>query len=114
MQSDSKKTALAILNMFDPGVTHLVEGIEIDRPRNAISLTLEFHIQFGNFDAYFEPAQPPDTHPPQTHAVLTKILHASGMAEYIEDVLSDRAEIECLAGNGSTDLEGLFLVSRAV
>ncbi|EER25929.1 hypothetical protein CPC735_043730 [Coccidioides posadasii C735 delta SOWgp] len=53
--SDSKKAALMILNMFDCDVSHLVDGINIDRPSNAISLTHDFHRHFGNFDVYFEP-----------------------------------------------------------
>jgi len=50
---EPKKTALAILNMFDDGVVHLIE--DIDRPRNAITLTHDFHQLFGNFEVYFEP-----------------------------------------------------------
>jgi hypothetical protein len=41
--------------MFDPGVTHLIEGPNIDRPVNALTLTNHFHQLFGDFDIYFEP-----------------------------------------------------------
>jgi HNH endonuclease len=41
--------------MFDEGVVHLVEGVDINRPRNAITLTYDFHQLFGNFEVYFEP-----------------------------------------------------------
>jgi len=41
--------------MFDDGVIHLIEGTDIDRPRNAITLTHDFHQLFGNFEVYFEP-----------------------------------------------------------
>ncbi|KAK2783643.1 hypothetical protein FQN53_009095 [Emmonsiellopsis sp. PD_33] len=58
--SESKKTALAILNMFDPGVVHLIEGPNIDRPFNAISLTREAHTRFGLFQISFEPLNPAD------------------------------------------------------
>ncbi|KAK6371741.1 hypothetical protein LTS17_008564 [Exophiala oligosperma] len=51
---ESKRLALAILNMFDDGVVHLIEGVNIDRPRNAITLTHDFHDLFGRFEAYFE------------------------------------------------------------
>ncbi|KEF50831.1 uncharacterized protein A1O9_13118 [Exophiala aquamarina CBS 119918] len=51
----SKRTALAILNMFDDGVVRLIEGNDIDRTRNAITLTMEFHQLFGRFEVYFEP-----------------------------------------------------------
>jgi hypothetical protein len=40
--------------MFDDGVIHLIEGTDIDRPRNAITLTHDFH-QLGNFEVYFKP-----------------------------------------------------------
>ena len=55
LQDESKKTALTILNMFDDGVVRLIEGSDIDRTRNAISLTMEFHQLFGRFEVYFEP-----------------------------------------------------------
>jgi hypothetical protein len=41
--------------MFDDGVVHLIEGSDIDRTRNAITLTMEFHQLFGRFEVYFEP-----------------------------------------------------------
>ncbi|KIW39839.1 uncharacterized protein PV06_08413 [Exophiala oligosperma] len=53
--NESKKVALAILNMFDDGVIYLLEGDDIDRTRNAITLTMEFHHLFGCFEVYFEP-----------------------------------------------------------
>jgi len=40
--------------MFDPGVVQLVEGYDIDRPYNAITLTLEFHRRFGDLEVHFE------------------------------------------------------------
>ncbi|KAH7119483.1 hypothetical protein B0J13DRAFT_589968 [Dactylonectria estremocensis] len=51
----SKATALAILNMFDSGATYLIEGTDIDRPRNALTLTHNLHILFGDFAVFFEP-----------------------------------------------------------
>ncbi|TWU70515.1 hypothetical protein ED733_000556 [Metarhizium rileyi] len=51
--SESKKTALEILNMFDNDVAHLINGVDVDRPHNAITLTLDLHRAFGNFDIYF-------------------------------------------------------------
>ncbi|KAL2256825.1 hypothetical protein VTK26DRAFT_1067 [Humicola hyalothermophila] len=57
----SKQAALAILNMFDHGAGHLIEGVDIDRPRNALTLTLNMHDLFGNFHIYFEPV--PDAEP---------------------------------------------------
>ncbi|UKZ73802.1 hypothetical protein TrVFT333_001454 [Trichoderma virens FT-333] len=58
-----KKVALAILNMFDYGVLDLINGHEIDRPRNAISLTSTLHGFFGNFELYFTPMGGPDVEP---------------------------------------------------
>ncbi len=40
--------------MFDPGVLHLVEGANIDRSYNAITLTVGFHRRFGSLQIYFE------------------------------------------------------------
>ncbi|KPM39099.1 hypothetical protein AK830_g7450 [Neonectria ditissima] len=51
----SKEAALAILNMLDSGAAYLVEGTEIDRPRNALTLTHRLHGFFGDFQIYFEP-----------------------------------------------------------
>ncbi|KAI9737170.1 MAG: hypothetical protein M1834_000763 [Cirrosporium novae-zelandiae] len=53
--NDSRKTALEILNMFDPNLIQLINGPEIDQPRNAITLTREFRRQFDNFSIYFDP-----------------------------------------------------------
>ncbi|CAG9946270.1 unnamed protein product [Clonostachys rosea f. rosea IK726] len=50
----SKVAALAILNMFDVGAAFLIEGINIDRPGNALTLTPGMHYHFGAFDIYFE------------------------------------------------------------
>ncbi|CAG8139265.1 unnamed protein product [Penicillium olsonii] len=52
--SDSKKNALRILDMFDPGIIHLLDGPKIDSPMNALTLTLDYHRLFGEFQVYFE------------------------------------------------------------
>ncbi|KAK2685645.1 hypothetical protein QWA68_015682 [Fusarium oxysporum] len=41
--------------MFDSGVAHWIEGIDIDYPSNALTLTLSHHVSFGDFRVYFEP-----------------------------------------------------------
>ncbi|KAI3339695.1 hypothetical protein F4824DRAFT_35029 [Ustulina deusta] len=51
----SREATLAVLNMFDHGVTHLIEGSNIDRPRNAPTLTYCFYNLFGDFKIFFEP-----------------------------------------------------------
>ncbi|RAO74321.1 uncharacterized protein BHQ10_010333 [Talaromyces amestolkiae] len=57
--SDSKKNALRILDMFDPGIIHLIEYPKIDSPMNALTLTLDNHRLFGEFQIYFEPTGMP-------------------------------------------------------
>lgn len=48
--------------MFDHGVGHLIEGVDIDRPRNALTLTQNIHDLFGNFYIYFEPVPEAEPH----------------------------------------------------
>ncbi|QSS65890.1 hypothetical protein I7I51_06741 [Histoplasma capsulatum] len=52
--NDAIRTTIGILNMFDCDVAHLIEGSQIDSPRNAISLTPTFHGLFGDFRVYFD------------------------------------------------------------
>ena len=40
--------------MFDPGVIHHIEGVNIDRPYNALTLTNDLHQRFGDLTIYFE------------------------------------------------------------
>ncbi|KAI1120416.1 hypothetical protein F5Y10DRAFT_289790 [Nemania abortiva] len=63
----SKESALAILDMFDVGVVDLIQGPEIDRPRNAITLTPQHHLSFSSFKVYFEPVPNAD----HTYAIKT-------------------------------------------
>ncbi|OAA54777.1 hypothetical protein SPI_08648 [Niveomyces insectorum RCEF 264] len=51
---ESRQAALAVLNMFDHGVVHMIDGIDIDRPRNGLTLTHLMHSYFGSFRMYFE------------------------------------------------------------
>ncbi|KAJ9221356.1 hypothetical protein DTO271D3_8998 [Paecilomyces variotii] len=44
-----------------------------------------------------------------THATIAKILHASGKAESIDEILRDRSELRCLAPDGSTSNLALLL-----
>ena len=48
--------------MFDTGIVHLIEGVDIDQPRNAISLTNTLHQSFGSFDLCFEATDTPHTY----------------------------------------------------
>ncbi|KAH6606368.1 hypothetical protein Trco_005521 [Trichoderma cornu-damae] len=61
--SSSKRAALVILNMFDYGVLDLINGHDIDRPRNAMSLTSSLHKLFGDFELYFTPVDAPGAQP---------------------------------------------------
>ncbi|KAL2017090.1 hypothetical protein VTK56DRAFT_2613 [Thermocarpiscus australiensis] len=58
----SKQAALAILNMLDHGVIHLIEGTNIDQPRNAVTLTPTLHQGFGDFKVFFEATDIPHTY----------------------------------------------------
>ncbi|WXC62416.1 hypothetical protein SNK03_008266 [Fusarium graminearum] len=53
--NDSKQIALKILNMFDHRAAHLIDGVKIDRPRNALTLTRGLHTHFGSFKIFFQP-----------------------------------------------------------
>lgn len=39
--------------MFDIGIARLIEGVEIDRPFNTLSLRPEYHRHFGAFELFF-------------------------------------------------------------
>ena len=54
--------------MFDYGIVHLIEGTEIDRPRNALTLYNSLHWHFGKFDIFFTPVSTPDQ-PPHTYRI---------------------------------------------
>lgn len=58
--------------MFDNDIAHLINGVEIDRPRNALTLTLSLHRAFGNFDVYFTPI------PNRTHTYEIKTFLRTG------------------------------------
>ncbi|KAF5865343.1 hypothetical protein ETB97_004153 [Aspergillus alliaceus] len=56
--SDSKKAALHFLNMFDPDISPLIAGPDIDNPYNALTLTHNYHRLFGEFEIYFKQKDP--------------------------------------------------------
>ena len=47
--------------MFDVGIADLISGPDIDRPRNALTLTGNLHVGFESFKIYFDLIDP-DTH----------------------------------------------------
>ncbi|BCR99988.1 HNH endonuclease signature motif containing protein [Aspergillus luchuensis] len=55
--TERKHIAHKILKMFNPTAFHLIEGTDIDRPMNALTLTHDLHRLFGNFEVAFEPVQ---------------------------------------------------------
>ncbi|KAE8151446.1 hypothetical protein BDV25DRAFT_138866 [Aspergillus avenaceus] len=55
--TEQKQIAHKILKMFNPIAFHLIQGTDIDRPMNALTLTQELHRLFGNFEVAFEPVQ---------------------------------------------------------
>ncbi|OAA62763.1 hypothetical protein SPI_04303 [Niveomyces insectorum RCEF 264] len=58
----ARRNALAVLDMFDVGVRHLIEGTNIDRPTNAITLSADYHSRFGLFRTFFEATDVPHTY----------------------------------------------------
>lgn len=60
---EGKKAAVAVLNMFDLGVAHLIEGVDINRPYNAITLSPWAHKNFGDFKIFFELVSDADAAP---------------------------------------------------
>ncbi|CAK7199082.1 hypothetical protein SEUCBS139899_001751 [Sporothrix eucalyptigena] len=54
VMDESRQAALAVLNMFDHGVVYFINGIDIDRPRNGLTLSPLMHSYFGSFQVYFE------------------------------------------------------------
>lgn len=45
--------------MFDPGISHLIDGPNIDSPSNALTVTVDNHLLFGEFQIHFEPTGRP-------------------------------------------------------
>ncbi|KAK3366411.1 hypothetical protein B0H63DRAFT_424236, partial [Podospora didyma] len=54
--------------MFDNGVIYLIEGAGINKPCNAIILSLNMHKLFGRFDIFFERIA---NTPPHTYRIST-------------------------------------------
>lgn len=49
-----------------------------------------------------------------THAAIARILHASGMSEVIDRALEDMEGSKCFAADGSTDVQFVLPLRRAV
>lgn len=51
---EPRRAAITILNMFDLGVVYLLEGVDMNRPYNALSMRDVMHRDFGRFKIFFE------------------------------------------------------------
>lgn len=67
-------------------------------PRNGI-ITLTAHSPNNLPNAYFL----------ETHAAVAQILHATGMGEYIDNILRERQLIRCFAPDGTTNVASLMM-----
>lgn len=54
LQDHSQKFAITVLDMFDSDISALIDGVEIDTPKNALSLERSIHKAFGAFEIYFD------------------------------------------------------------
>ncbi|KAF8473505.1 hypothetical protein BDZ91DRAFT_651460 [Kalaharituber pfeilii] len=45
----------------------------------------------------------------ELHSSVAKILHLSGMGEYIERIMREQEELRCLSGDGSTKIQRLLM-----
>ncbi|KAL0636405.1 hypothetical protein Q9L58_004655 [Maublancomyces gigas] len=50
----SKHYVWRIMNMFDPGISRILEGTAINSPANALMLLPELHQRFGRLECYLE------------------------------------------------------------
>ncbi|KAK4173915.1 hypothetical protein QBC36DRAFT_389382 [Triangularia setosa] len=100
------KAALSVLNIFDHGVADLLAGNEIDRPRNAITVTHNLHRFFGDFEVFFKPNRSIDSPLPRLlalHRAITHIIRLSVAGAYIGKILDD-LEKKVIRADGSTEL----------
>ncbi|GFF55641.1 hypothetical protein IFM58399_10123 [Aspergillus lentulus] len=65
-------TQFFLPHMFGPGITHLIDGPNIDSPSNALTLTVDNHLLFGEFQIYFEPTGRP--HEYRIHSAESGVL----------------------------------------
>jgi hypothetical protein len=93
--------------MFDPGVVHLIDGSNIDRPTNAITLTTHFHQLFGGFEIYFEPT----TETPHTYKIIS-----AWSQNYLKDAILPVTRTLYLTDNHTIDPPSprLLAIHRAI
>jgi hypothetical protein len=61
--------------MFDFDVSHVIGGVNIDRPFNAMTLTADLHQAFGAFNIYFDPL------PDRAHTYQIRTFLPAGLVE---------------------------------
>lgn len=128
-----------ILNMFDDEVMNMIDRTGIDRPYNAITLTLEMRQRFGGFYIFFEPVantaphtyriasfvpiqlpvtrtffthpsiDPPSERLLELHSAIGHILHFSEAGDYIQAIFDDMRE-GVVREDGSTQLGEMLRV----
>lgn len=67
VQSGTKKLTLAILNIFDHGIQDIINEC-VGTPRNAVTLTKNYHHMFAEFEIYFT-QHDGLTHSPHTYKI---------------------------------------------
>ncbi|OJD21532.1 hypothetical protein ACJ73_07125 [Blastomyces percursus] len=89
--SDSKNNVIQILSMFEPGITDLIEGQDIDSqsgkcPDVNPSLSSAIHPSFT-----IHPYSPQLL---KVHRAIALILKLSGTGEYIDNILRDMEDVK--------------------
>ncbi|OAL28661.1 hypothetical protein AYO20_09385 [Fonsecaea nubica] len=101
--------------MFDDGTDELIDGTNIDSPRNVITLTDDLHRLFEDFFRHpifpvdrtlslteTHAIDPPDPRLLALQSVITHILHVSAAGRHIEKILGDLDETD-IKVDGSTE-----------
>ena len=88
----ARQNAIAILGMFDTDVCHLIDGPNIDRPTNAITLTFAFHQAFGSFRVYFQETDTEHTY--TVESTLPEIVFAPALPATRTLLLSEHHTID--------------------
>ncbi|KAJ5950264.1 uncharacterized protein N7479_008677 [Penicillium vulpinum] len=104
--SDSKKNVLRVLDMFEAGIGHLIDGPKIDTPMNALTLTLDNHRFFGEFQIFFEPTGIPHQYR----------IDSTEQVPFLRDPLFPVTRTLTLSPGGAIDspFSRLFQVHRAI
>ncbi|EZF28414.1 hypothetical protein H101_07901, partial [Trichophyton interdigitale H6] len=92
-ESEAKKTVIQILNMFDYNVCHIINGTDIDRPHNAMTLNPTAHLVFGGFDIFLEPVDSQE-HTYYVKSLKSAISLAFGLPVTRKLFISDDRSIE--------------------